>query len=128
MLIAGGVICWDALLAAPWNWIVNGVSIALFILAWVLPAISQRAARRIAYAQDSLSFKMLAFGGPAALMVTAGILGASFGLHGGPSAEGQVDPRLVAVAVMPPIFGIGLAQYNAHHSWPYRPWQKDEEA
>ncbi len=128
LFIAGGVIYWDALLAAPWSWIVNGVSIALFILVWVLPAISQKAARRIAFAQDRLSFKMLAFGGPAALMVTAGILGANFGLHGGPSAEGQVDPRLVVFAFALPILGIGLAQYNAHHFWPYRPWQKDGEA
>ncbi len=126
--MAGGVIYWDALLAAPWNRIVNGVSIALFTLVWLLPAISEKAARRIAYAQDRLSFKMLAFGSPAALMVTAGVLGANFGLHGGPSAAGQVDPRLVVLAFMFRIFAIGLAQYNAHHFWPYRPWQKDEEA
>lgn len=128
LFVAGGVIYWDALLAAPWNWIVNGLSTALFILVWLLPAISERAARRIAFAQDRLSFKMLAIGSPAALMVTAGILGTTFGLQGGPSAEGQVDPRLVVLAFMFPILGIGLAQYNAHHFWPYRPWQKDEEA
>lgn len=121
------ILLWNILVRPPWNWIVNGVSIALFVLVWVLPAISERAAGRIAYAQDTLGLKMLRFGTPAGLMVTAGILGANFGLHGGPSPEAALGTRLVFIALLGPPCAIAMAQYFADYFWPYRPWQKDEK-
>ncbi len=121
LLLCGGISYWNALLGKPWNLLVNTVSIVLFMLMWVLPALSYTVAKRLVNIQRSFDLKLLKFGGPAALMIMAGILGANFGMHG------SLDGRMLFMAFLFPVLSLGLAQYFATSLWPYRPWQKEAE-
>lgn len=121
LLLCGGIAYWNALLGEPWNWVVNIVSIVLFALVWVFPAISFTFAKRITAAQDNLGLTMLKFGGPATLMIIAGTLGANFGMHG------SRDSKILFIAFLFSVISIGLAQYFAVSLWPSRPWAKEEE-
>ncbi len=121
LLLAGGITYWNALLDAPWNVIVNTVATILFVLMWILPALSFPLARRIATAQRRLDLILLRLGGPAAVMIAAGILGANFGMRG------SLDGKMLFLAFMFPVLSIGLAQHFATALWGSRPWAKEEE-
>lgn len=112
---------WTLLLSSGWSAFVNIVFVGLFVIAWFLPVISSITAKRFAAMQDKISFSMLKFGGPAALMVTAGILGASFGLHS------PMESKVIFLAFMFPLVSISWAQYASSYLWPYRPWAKEED-
>jgi len=119
LLLSAGLTCWNALLMSPWNWIVNGILILIFVWMLVLPALSTSRAKSFSKAQDVLSAKMLMFGGAAALMLFSGIVGASVGL------SRSVGSILFLFAFLLPVFAIGLVQYSMTRLWLYRPWQKE---
>lgn len=121
----GAIASWNAILNHPWNWIVNSILAGLLILAWILPTLSYRWSKRVASAQDMLSLRMLTFGGVGGLMVLAGILGAGLGMS--TSRKGGAGTVVLIMAFAWALVAIFLAQYNAEHLWPYRPWQKEDE-
>jgi hypothetical protein len=125
VILLAGMKPWNILLKPPWNWVVNGLLLALFVTAWILPALSYPLARKIRALQDAIGIKMLKFGGPAGLMVLVGILGARYGrdLH----RQGKNVETLLFFGFGFPLISIFLAQYNATDFWPYRPWAKEEE-
>ena len=121
LLFLGAFSAWNVLLDKPWNWLANGGMAGLFVLVWMLPVISSSIAKRFQRAQDIFSLKLLRLGGPAALMILAGILGARFGLHGSTNA------KMFALAFLMSLLAVGAAQYAAAYLWPYRPWAKEEK-
>ena len=125
VILLAGMKPWNILLKPPWNWVVNGLLLALFVTAWILPALSYPLARKIRALQDAIGIKMLKFGGPAGLMVLVGILGARYGrdLH----RQGKNVEALLLFGFGFPLVSIFLAQYNATDFWPYRPWAKEEK-
>lgn len=123
LVLLMGMASWNTLLKPPWNWVVNSTLVVLFIVAWILPALSYRWSKRIARAQDNLGVRML--GGVGSLMVLAGILGASFGMH--TARNGEVRSGLLMIGFLSSLVAVFLAQYNAEQLWPYRPWAKEED-
>lgn len=121
LLLCGGIAYWNVLLDSPWNLLVNSVSIVLFVLMWVLPSISYAFAKRLVEIQYSVDLRLLKFGAPAVLMIMAGVLGSSLGMHG------SLDIRMLALAFLFPTLSLGLAQYFATYLWSNRPWSKEEE-
>lgn len=125
LVLSGGMTSWNVLLTYPWNWIVNSILAVLLLIAWILPAMSYRWSQTISRAQDALYLRILAFGGVEGLMITAGILGANYGMNLSRNADFQ--SLLLIFAFTFPFLAILVAQYNATRLWPYRPWAKDEE-
>lgn len=119
LILSGAIAYWNALLKYPWNWVVNGVVALLFILAWILPAISYSAAKKLAQMQWALSGRMLGCAG------VAGILGASFGMYA--SRNGEIGSVIFVVAILFSLLAIFMSQYGAEYLWRYRPWQKEAE-
>ncbi len=103
----------------------NSVLLALFIVAWILSSLSYSWSKRIAHAQDTLSLRMLAYGGVGSLMVAAGILGANYGMYA--SRYGEISTALLIMAFGFSLVAIFVSQYNAEYLWRYRPWAKEEE-
>lgn len=125
LVLLGGTASWHAALNPPWNSVMSSVSSTLFILAIMLPAFSFRLAQKLTWAQDDLGLKMLSYGTPVALLVSAGIVGANYGIHA--SRHGEMRMALLIVAFGFSLIAIAVAQYNAEHLWRYRPWTKEEE-
>lgn len=116
---------WNALLKYPWNWVVNGVLIVLFTLAWILPVISYPMAKKLARMQWAFNFRILLYGGLSGLMVLAGILGASFGMNA--SRNGEVGSAILVVAFLFSPIALAVAQMGGESAWSRRPWQKEDE-
>lgn len=119
LLLLAAIMYWDIILVTPWNLLVNGIFVGAFFLVWVLPAISYPLAKRIEKGHHAFDLIILKWGGPG-VVITAGILGGSIGLHGR-------DMRLLIVAILVPLLAVGLAQYFASYLWRYRPWTEEEE-
>lgn len=121
LLLLVSLLYWNALLNARWSVLVNSISVGLFVVAWFLPVLSPVIAKQLSSAQDNFSLTLLNFGGPAALMIAAGILGANFGMRA------SMDSRIIVLAFLFSLTSVGLAQYAANSLWPYRPWAKEDE-
>lgn len=119
------IACWNALLKNPWKWVVNGSLIALFMMAWLLPAISYSVAKKLVDMQWRFNMRILSCGGLSGLMVLAGILGASFGMN--VSRSGKVGSAILVTAFLSSPMALSVAQMGAETIWRYRPWAKEEE-
>lgn len=116
---------WNALLKNPWKWVVNGILIALFITAWILPVISYSVAEKLVRMQWTFNLRILSYGGLGGLMVLAGILGASFGMNA--SRNGEVGSVIFVIAFLFSLMALSMAQMGAETVWRYRPWAKEED-
>ncbi len=110
---------WNALLSSPWDGLIIGLIVATYAFSWVLPAVSYPLARRLEGGHHRLDIILLRVGGPG-ILVIAGILGASVGLHSGSEA-------VWIMSLLAPLLAVGWAQYAAAVLWPSRPWAQEEE-
>ena len=121
LLLIGGFLYWKTVFFFPWNLLVNGILVILFVMAWALPAISFPLAKRFQEMQYVFDSKVLRFGGPAILIGMAGVLGANFGLQTFGNLRSSVAALLISVV------SIGLAQHFAVDLWRSRVQVKKEE-
>lgn len=113
---------WFAVLVGPWLWLVVGVTSALLVLAWALPAIAGSLSAWILREQSSpqsgvgraIMMWALVIGG------AAGTLGAGLGMS--LSRTGHENTAYFIVAVGMSGVSISLAQSTSHQLWPDRPW------
>lgn len=121
LLLLLGTACWNALLKSPDDWIVNSVLVLLVIIFWILPVLSSHWAKRLAVAHYTLDLRMLPY---AKVLITAGILGASFGMNAARSSEVWI--AILLMGFLSSLAAISVPQRNAEKFWGTRPWAKGE--
>lgn len=109
---------WHALLKNPWNWVVNGILVTLFVLAWILPVISYPMAKKLTDMQWKLNF--LIYG----LVGSGSILGASYGMYA--KRNGEEGKAILVVALVSSFLPLFSAQMGSEYLWSRRPWAKEE--
>jgi len=95
---------WGVLLPTPWGWIVNGMILASYLLALLMPVVKASLAMKLADWQDSLNWIALGFSS------VAGSLGAWIGMK---SSLG----RAWVAAFLGAIIAVAFAQYASFSAW-----------
>lgn len=102
------ILSWNVLLTN--SGFVNGIIIATYICAWVLPWIFPSLSQRLYDKQWEIGGFALGLSG------IAGIIGAFIGLHGNRKFS------LLASAILMGAIAVGWAQYAGYEIWENRPW------
>lgn len=95
---------WDVLLPTPWDWIVNGMILASYLLALLMPVVKASLAMKLAEWQDSMNWIALGFSS------VAGGLGFWIGMQGGLG-------RAWVAAFLGTIIAVAFAQYASFNAW-----------
>lgn len=123
LFLGVGLRFWAMVASGPWLWLVVLLFIALFVLAWFLPAVSSSLSARLWREQVApesqigrkISRLLLALG-----LGGAGVVGASSGMALARTGGAGIAYLLVALGMS--ILGVLIAQGFAHQLWPSTPW------
>lgn len=117
--LCGGIAYWNHALNYPWNYVVNGVLVTLFILVWAMPILSYPTAKKLSQIPWSLSGLLIPFAG------VAGSGGALFGMYA--YRNGQMRLALLVMGSMLFLLAFMIASGGAQYIWERRPWAKKDE-
>lgn len=123
LFLGVGLRFWAMVATGPWLWLVTLLFMALFVLAWFLPAISGSLSAMIWREQVApqsqigrkVSRTLLALG-----LGGAGVVGASSGMALARTGAAGIAYLLVALGMS--IVGVLIAQGFSHQLWPSTPW------
>ena len=112
LALAATILAWNVIVRD--SRVINGISIAGYVFAWVFPWLFSSLSERLYAKQWRMGASALA------LLGMVGIGGASIGRYGG-------DFSIFVSGVLCGAISIGWSQYAGYEIWDNRPWAKEEE-
>ena len=125
VVLAVGIRSWVAILAGSWAWLVVGILVIAFAVAWAMPAISGSLSETLWREQIAPQTRLGRSVMKWALAVGlggGGALGAGLGLSF--SRAGDYGTVHLLIAILSSVIAVFLGQSLSQQLWPDRPWAK----
>ena len=125
VVLAVGIRSWVAILGGSWAWLVVGILVIAFAVAWAMPAISGPLSETLWREQIAPQTRLGRSVMKWALAVGlggGGALGAGLGLSF--SRAGDYGTVHLLIAILSSVIAVFLGQSLSQQLWPDRPWAK----